>query len=91
VRLVAQGDAVGADHRGVEGHDALHVGLVHQEVDGGAGLQPARRLGLRHAPFGGDVGHGAAHAFGVRHAGLAICTRPSSMAGSVRIIVLPAV
>ena len=46
VRLLADGNAVGADHGLVEGEDALHVVLVHQEIDRAAGLHAARRFAV---------------------------------------------
>ena len=66
VRLRPDGDAVRADHRVVEGEDAPHVGLVHQEVDRAAGLQAARRLVLVDAPLARDLVEVAAGVLGMR-------------------------
>lgn len=54
VRALAHRDAVRADHGLVERQDALHVVLVHQEMDGAARLKPARRFFLGSAPFAGS-------------------------------------
>ncbi len=66
MRVAVVRQPVRSDHRRREGEDALHIGLVHHEIDRAGGLQPLGRLDEPDTPFGGDLGELAPGAVGPR-------------------------
>ena len=55
MRVLVMRKTVRANHRVGIGEDALHIGLVHQEIDGATWDQLRRGVALSAAQFGGDI------------------------------------
>ncbi|MNV43302.1 hypothetical protein D3C71_1350120 [compost metagenome] len=55
MRALVGRNAVRADHGGPELEDALHIALVHAEVDGAGRLQTGRCFGAGDSPILGDL------------------------------------